>query len=84
MENTGVKCDVCECVHNTECNKCSLPEITKMLDVDSLHYLSIDGLLRSVMQSDSYCLACFDGKYPVPCRESGKLRLECGGCCGSR
>ena len=27
MENTGVKCDVCECVHNTECNKCSLPEI---------------------------------------------------------
>ena len=64
--------------------KYSLPEITRMLDVDSLHYLSIDGLLRSVMQSDSYCLACFDGKYPVPCRESGKLRLECGGCCGSR
>ena len=32
-----------------------------VLDVDSLHYLSIDGLLRSVMQSDSYCLACFDG-----------------------
>jgi amidophosphoribosyltransferase len=61
--------------------KYSLPEITKMLDVDSLHYLSIDGLLRSVMQSDSYCLACFDGNYPVPCRESGKLRLEC---CGSR
>mgnify|MGYP001136203473 CR=1 FL=1 len=61
--------------------KYSLPEITRMLDVDSLHYLSIDGLLRSVMQSDSYCLACFDGKYPVPCRESGKLRLEC---CGSR
>ena len=59
--------------------KYSLPEITKMLDVDSLHYLSIDGLLRSVMQSDSYCLACFDGNYPVPCRESGKLRLECGG-----
>ena len=29
-------------------------------------------------------LACFDGNYPVPCRESGKLRLECGGCCGSR
>ena len=46
--------------------KYSLPEITKMLDVDSLHYLSIDGLLRSVMQSDSYCLACFDGNYPMP------------------
>ena len=55
-----------------------------MLDVDSLHYLSIDGLLRSVMQSDSYCLACFDGKVSRALPQSGKLRLECGGCCGSR
>ncbi len=27
MENTGVKCNVCECAHNTECNKCNLPTI---------------------------------------------------------
>lgn len=27
MENSGVKCNVCECVHNTECNKCNLPTI---------------------------------------------------------
>ena len=53
-----------------------LPEIVRELDVDSLHYLSIDGLLRSVMHSDSYCLACFNGDYPVPCREAGKHRLE--------
>lgn len=44
-----------------------MDEITRRLDVDSLHYLSIDGLLRSVMQSDNYCLACFNGQYPVPC-----------------
>ena len=44
-------------------------EIEKLLDVDSLHYLSIDGLLRSVMHSDHYCLACFNGDYPVSCSE---------------
>ncbi|MGE9984745.1 amidophosphoribosyltransferase [Desulfovibrio sp. SGI.169] len=62
--------------------QCSLPEIVSRLDVDSLHYLSIDGLLRSVMHSDSYCLACFTGEYPVPCDECGKFRLE--GACGVR
>ncbi|WP_288228900.1 amidophosphoribosyltransferase [uncultured Desulfovibrio sp.] len=62
--------------------QCSLPEIVSRLDVDSLHYLSIDGLLRSVMHSDSYCLACFAGEYPVPCEECGKYRLE--GVCGAR
>ena len=62
--------------------QCSLPEIVSRLDVDSLHYLSIDGLLRSVMHSDSYCLACFTGEYPVPCEECGKYRLE--GVCGVR
>ena len=55
----------------------SLEEMKKMLDVDSLHYLSIEGLLRSVMHSDSYCLACFNGEYPVPpCRQYGKFILE--------
>ena len=62
--------------------QCTLPEIVNRLDVDSLHYLSIDGLLRSVMHSDSYCLACFTGEYPVPCEECDKYRLE--GPCGSR
>lgn len=57
--------------------QCTLPEIIERLDVDSLHYLSIEGLLHSVMQSDSYCMACFTGEYPVPCGEcSDKFRLE--------
>jgi amidophosphoribosyltransferase len=54
----------------------TLPEIIRILNVDSLHYLSIDGLLRSVMHSDRYCLACFNGDYPLACAESGKHRLE--------
>ncbi|MBQ4567885.1 MAG: amidophosphoribosyltransferase [Desulfovibrio sp.] len=53
--------------------------IARQLDVDSLHYLSIEGLLRSVMHSDSYCLACFNGDYPVPCAEQqGKCCLGKG------
>lgn len=55
----------------------SLEEIREKLDVDSLHYLSVEGLLRSVMQSESYCLACFTGEYPVcPCSHKGKFQLE--------
>lgn len=51
-------------------------EIARRLDVDSLHYLSMPGLLRSVMHSDSWCTACFDGNYPVPCGECAKMGLE--------
>lgn len=51
-------------------------EIRRRLDVDSLHYLSIEGLLRSVMHSDRYCLACFNGDYAVPCANCGKFNLE--------
>ncbi|MBO6171259.1 MAG: amidophosphoribosyltransferase, partial [Desulfovibrio sp.] len=59
-----------------------LEEIRRRLDVDSLHYLSIEGLLGSVRKPDSYCMACFDGNYPVPCEGcGGKFQLEssCGG-----
>ncbi|MBB5144013.1 amidophosphoribosyltransferase [Desulfovibrio intestinalis] len=61
----------------------NLAEITRKLDVDSLHYLSIEGLLGSVSQPQNYCMACFTGNYPVPCDDcGGKFKLE--GSCGSR
>lgn len=56
--------------------QCDMEEIRKRLDVDSLHYLSLDGLLRSVIHSDRYCLACFNGDYPVQCGDCGKYNLE--------
>lgn len=62
--------------------QCQMDEIIKKLGVNSLHYLSIDGLLRSVMHSDSYCLACFNGDYPIPCGECAKDGLEKCGCQG--
>jgi amidophosphoribosyltransferase len=42
-----------------------IEEIAKFIGVDSLGYLSLDGLLKSVPSPpDSYCIACFDGSYP--------------------
>ena len=60
-------------------NKKSVKEIRDFLNVDSLGYLSLDGLLQSVPgESCSYCTACFNGKYPVPIDDSfTKDQLEC-------
>jgi amidophosphoribosyltransferase len=33
---------------------------------DSLHYLSLEGMMRAVGRSEGYCQACFTGKYPIP------------------
>lgn len=52
-------------------------DIARFIGLDSLHYLTIDGLLSAVKCKDSYCLACFDGNYPVPLPEHlGKMCLE--------
>jgi len=45
-------------------NKMSTEEIKKFLEVDSLIYLSREGLLNSCRRM-GYCLACFNGKYPL-------------------
>ncbi len=47
-------------------SKMSVEETRKYIGADTLAYLSIDGLLRSVGNDQSYCMACFDGNYPVP------------------
>jgi|TARA_B110000116_G_scaffold93474_1_gene81531 amidophosphoribosyltransferase len=41
-------------------------EIQKMIDADSLGYLSLDGTLESTSQNKSnFCTACFSGNYPI-------------------
>jgi len=40
-------------------------EIAAYLRVDSLHYLSLDGLLEATGEGDRYCNACFTGQYPL-------------------
>jgi len=44
-------------------------ELRDFLDLDSLHYLSIEGMLEASgvkNPGQSFCKACFDGNYPVP------------------
>ena len=43
----------------------SVEEIREHLGADSLGYLSITGLLSPYSDKRSYCLACFDGEYPM-------------------
>ncbi len=44
----------------------TVEEIRKYLHVESLGYLSAEGLLRSVNgNKNQYCLACFNGDYPL-------------------
>lgn len=58
----------------------SVEEIRRYLGVDSLHYLSIEGMLSCVkMQPEKYCTACFSGNYPVNVEEPvEKFALERG------
>ena len=44
----------------------SVEEIRRHLGADSLGYLSLDGLRKALDLGKPTCLACFDGKYPVP------------------
>lgn len=55
-----------------------MEEIKKFLDVDSIGYLSIEGMLGATRQDpNSFCAACFSGKYPTKVSdEVDKLKLE--------
>jgi len=45
----------------------TIEEIRKHIGVDSLGYLSLDGMLSTVSQPcENYCTSCWTGKYPVP------------------
>jgi len=44
----------------------TLEQIRKYLNADSVHYLSQEGLVKATgLPWDSFCMACYDGKYPV-------------------
>jgi amidophosphoribosyltransferase len=55
----------------------SLPEIAKAIGVDSLGYISLDGMLESVPDGPKgFCDACFSGRYPTAAPSvEGKNRL---------
>ncbi|MCE9589055.1 MAG: amidophosphoribosyltransferase [Planctomycetes bacterium] len=56
----------------------SVQQIAEYLGVDSLHFLSIEGMLGSVSRpADHYCTACFSGRYRLSVdKPVSKLDLE--------
>lgn len=61
----------------------SVEKIRQYLAVDSLGYLSLEGMLGCLKHpKNNYCIACWTGKYPVKAeRNQGKFSLE-RRCCG--
>ncbi len=55
----------------------TVDELREFLGVESLGYLSLDGLLAVEREPRRFCRACFTGNYPVPIDPTaGKLSLE--------
>jgi amidophosphoribosyltransferase len=52
--------------------------IAEFIGLDGLHYLSLEGMVEATgMDTDSFCLACYTGKYPLPPPAGfGKFCLE--------
>lgn len=56
----------------------SVDEIRSFIGLDSLNYLSLDGLLEgagATRENHPYCMACFNGEYPVEFSE--EVRKDC-------
>ena len=48
-------------------NQLSMEKICEYLNVDSLGYLDLDGMVRATGKpANEFCLACFTGNYPLP------------------
>ena len=54
----------------------SLDEIKSYIGVDSLAYLSVEGMMNTLQAEDGYCNACFTGAYPF---ETPLFELELTG-----
>jgi amidophosphoribosyltransferase len=46
-------------------HRLTLDEIRDHVDADTLHFLSLDGMMRAIDRSGGYCQACFTGVYPI-------------------
>ncbi len=55
----------------------SVREVAKFIAVDSLAYLSLDGMLSVMKNAGHFCHACFTGRYPVDVpKNTNKYLLE--------
>lgn len=50
-------------------NRMNSDQIRDHLTADSIRYMSVDGLRDCLGRDREWCMACFDGSYPVPLTE---------------
>lgn len=56
----------------------SVEEIRQFLDLDTLYYLSLEGMIAATgLEASSFCKACFDGIYPIEPDPSFKKLCLC-------
>jgi amidophosphoribosyltransferase len=58
----------------------SLDEIRETLGVDSIGYLSLEGMLGEVAEAGTFCSACFSGDYPAPLVDQERGYAMAAGC----
>ncbi|MBW3630106.1 MAG: amidophosphoribosyltransferase [Gemmatimonadetes bacterium] len=61
-------------------SRMSTDEIREHLGVDSLGYLSLEGMLESVEEAGPFCAACFSGEYPTPLADVDRGYAVATGC----
>jgi amidophosphoribosyltransferase len=54
----------------------SVDEIARYVTADSLGYLSLEGMIRTVGGPDAYCHACFSGQYAIPFTPNAKRHMR--------
>ncbi len=58
-------------------NRMSLDEIAQYLGVDSIHYISYEGLFANTgVNKSNFCTACFDSNYPIHVKDFTKESLS--------
>jgi amidophosphoribosyltransferase len=50
---------------NLIAHKRTVDEIRDYVGADSLHYLSLEGMMKAIGRQDGFCQACFTGNYPI-------------------
>jgi amidophosphoribosyltransferase len=56
----------------------TVEEIAKIMNVDSLGYLSIENVRKLTgTEGKDFCIACFNGEYPTEIPEKKENRYDC-------
>ena len=53
------------CYDDLIAHRLTIDEIRDHIDADSLHFLSLEGMMKALDRDSGYCNACFTGIYPI-------------------